>query len=218
MNGTPYHKSCFKCTHGGCTISPSNYVAHEGRLYCRHHHTQLIKEKGNLSQLEGDHNDKEVAAWVLISWSVSYMSPLACLFSLKIPISLCLWHWTPSILRWNAWWDLPVVWFGYFFLAMQCHCRCLPLSTDIEYIISWIVLALSITYGSLPLSFSLLLADGCYIQLLLIVQYGYWRLMTNVSPFKGSWVLLCRWYLHFHNLRLDIDAVILFIRRNLMPI
>ncbi|KAL8225432.1 hypothetical protein R6Q57_017989 [Mikania cordata] len=56
VNGTAYHKSCFKCTHGGCTISPSNYIAHEGRLYCRHHHTQLIKEKGNLSQLEGDHS------------------------------------------------------------------------------------------------------------------------------------------------------------------
>ncbi|CAH2056807.1 unnamed protein product, partial [Thlaspi arvense] len=35
-------------------FSPSNYIAHEGRLYCKHHHTQLIKEKGNLSQLEGE--------------------------------------------------------------------------------------------------------------------------------------------------------------------
>ncbi|KAJ0025106.1 hypothetical protein Pint_08638 [Pistacia integerrima] len=70
VNGTPYHKSCFKCTHGGCVISPSNYIAHEGRLYCKHHHIQLIKEKGNLSQLEGEHekdsvnekvNGKEVA-------------------------------------------------------------------------------------------------------------------------------------------------------------
>ncbi|CAL9228179.1 unnamed protein product [Arabidopsis halleri] len=40
-NGTLYHKSCFKCTHGGCTISPSNYIAHEGKLYCKHHHIQL---------------------------------------------------------------------------------------------------------------------------------------------------------------------------------
>ncbi|KAF5740611.1 pollen-specific protein SF3-like [Tripterygium wilfordii] len=56
VNGTAYHKSCFKCSHGGCVISPSNYIAHEGRLYCKHHHTQLIKEKGNLSQLEGDNN------------------------------------------------------------------------------------------------------------------------------------------------------------------
>nr|GMD91383.1 LIM domain-containing protein WLIM1-like [Ipomoea batatas] len=55
VNGSAYHKSCFKCTHGGCVISPSNYIAHEGRLYCKHHHLQLIKEKGNLSQLEGDH-------------------------------------------------------------------------------------------------------------------------------------------------------------------
>ncbi|GJN34975.1 hypothetical protein PR202_gb23694 [Eleusine coracana subsp. coracana] len=55
VNGTMYHKSCFKCCHGGCTISPSNYVAHEGKLYCKHHHVQLIKEKGNFSQLENDH-------------------------------------------------------------------------------------------------------------------------------------------------------------------
>ncbi|GFQ06509.1 lim domain-containing protein wlim1 [Phtheirospermum japonicum] len=54
VNGTAYHKSCFKCSHSGCVISPSNYIAHEGRLYCKHHHIQLIKEKGNLSQLEGD--------------------------------------------------------------------------------------------------------------------------------------------------------------------
>jgi len=52
-------------------ISPSNYIAHEGRLYCKHHHIQLIKEKGNLSQLEGEQekdamdenvNGREVAA------------------------------------------------------------------------------------------------------------------------------------------------------------
>ncbi|GMP45507.1 hypothetical protein CsSME_00014012 [Camellia sinensis var. sinensis] len=60
VNGTAYHKSCFKCTHGGCVISPSNYIAHEGRLYCKHHHIQLIKEKGNLSQLEGDHEKEAV--------------------------------------------------------------------------------------------------------------------------------------------------------------
>ncbi|XP_070052966.1 LIM domain-containing protein WLIM1-like isoform X2 [Nicotiana tomentosiformis] len=55
VNGTAYHKGCFKCSHGGCTISPSNYIAHEGRLYCKHHHIQLFKEKGNYSQLESDH-------------------------------------------------------------------------------------------------------------------------------------------------------------------
>lgn len=54
VNGTAYHKGCFKCTHGGCTISPSNYIAHEGKLYCKHHHIQLFKEKGNYSQLENE--------------------------------------------------------------------------------------------------------------------------------------------------------------------
>lgn len=43
-------------------ISPSNYVAHEGRLYCKHHHGQLIKEKGNLSQLEGEREKERVNA------------------------------------------------------------------------------------------------------------------------------------------------------------
>ncbi|KAJ0106652.1 hypothetical protein Patl1_17980 [Pistacia atlantica] len=52
VDGTSYHKACFRCTHGGCVISPSNYVAHEHRLYCRHHHNQLFKQKGNFSQLD----------------------------------------------------------------------------------------------------------------------------------------------------------------------
>lgn len=51
VDGSSYHRPCFKCSHGGCSISPSNYVAHEGRLYCRHHHAQLFKEKGDFSQL-----------------------------------------------------------------------------------------------------------------------------------------------------------------------
>ncbi|KAH9549842.1 hypothetical protein CY35_10G040200 [Sphagnum magellanicum] len=50
VEGLPYHKNCFKCVHGGCTISPSNYAALEGRLYCKHHYSQLFKEKGNYSQ------------------------------------------------------------------------------------------------------------------------------------------------------------------------
>lgn len=47
-------------------ISPSNYIAHDGKLYCKHHHVQLIREKGNLSQLEGDH-DKSAAAHEIIN-------------------------------------------------------------------------------------------------------------------------------------------------------
>ncbi|XP_008811666.1 LIM domain-containing protein WLIM1 [Phoenix dactylifera] len=71
VNGTAYHKSCFKCTHGGCVISPSNYIAHEGRLYCKHHHIQLFKEKGNYSQLETDQdkmgNEAPASAGELVS-------------------------------------------------------------------------------------------------------------------------------------------------------
>ncbi|KAI5062310.1 hypothetical protein GOP47_0022849 [Adiantum capillus-veneris] len=51
VEGSAYHKSCFKCLQGGCSISPSNYAAMEGRLYCKHHFKQLFKEKGNYSQL-----------------------------------------------------------------------------------------------------------------------------------------------------------------------
>ncbi|CAN0890697.1 LIM domain-containing protein WLIM1 [Linum grandiflorum] len=57
VDRTWYHRKCFKCSHGGCTISPSNYIAHEGKLYCKHHHIQLFKEKGNYSQLENDDQD-----------------------------------------------------------------------------------------------------------------------------------------------------------------
>lgn len=46
-----YHKSCFKCSYGGCPITPSNYAALEGILYCKHHFSQLFKEKGSYSHL-----------------------------------------------------------------------------------------------------------------------------------------------------------------------
>ncbi|KMZ70502.1 LIM domain-containing protein [Zostera marina] len=46
-----YHKSCFKCSHGGCSLNPSNYAALEGILYCKHHFSQLFKEKGSYNHL-----------------------------------------------------------------------------------------------------------------------------------------------------------------------
>ncbi|KAL8540468.1 hypothetical protein ACS0TY_001921 [Phlomoides rotata] len=67
VNGSAYHKSCFKCSYGGCTISPSNYIAHEGTLFCKHHHIQLIKNKGNLSQLETPEISKESGSPVEIA-------------------------------------------------------------------------------------------------------------------------------------------------------
>lgn len=50
VDGNSYHRPCFRCFHGGCVISPSNYIAHDQKLYCKHHHTQLFKVKGNFSQ------------------------------------------------------------------------------------------------------------------------------------------------------------------------
>ncbi|KAM7471339.1 hypothetical protein LguiA_009522 [Lonicera macranthoides] len=60
VDGTSYHKVCFRCIHGGCVISPSNYVAHEHQLYCKHHHSQLFMQKGNFSRLVKHEQLKEV--------------------------------------------------------------------------------------------------------------------------------------------------------------
>lgn len=47
MEGESYHKSCFKCAHGGCPLTHSSYAALDGVLYCKHHFQQLFMEKGN---------------------------------------------------------------------------------------------------------------------------------------------------------------------------
>ncbi|GMH30569.1 hypothetical protein Nepgr_032412 [Nepenthes gracilis] len=51
VEGQNYHKSCFKCSHGSCPITPSNYAALEGILYCKHHFSQLFKEKGSYAHI-----------------------------------------------------------------------------------------------------------------------------------------------------------------------
>ncbi|KAM0015523.1 putative transcription factor interactor and regulator LIM family [Helianthus debilis subsp. tardiflorus] len=47
VEGEFYHKQCFKCAQGGCKLTPSNYAALEGTLFCKAHFAQLFKEKGN---------------------------------------------------------------------------------------------------------------------------------------------------------------------------
>nr|AFK34184.1 unknown [Medicago truncatula] len=59
-----YHKSCFKCSHGGCPITPSNYAALEGILYCKHHFSQLFKEKGSYNHFIKFASIKRAAASV----------------------------------------------------------------------------------------------------------------------------------------------------------
>ncbi|XP_024962571.1 LIM domain-containing protein PLIM2b-like [Cynara cardunculus var. scolymus] len=51
MEGEPYHKSCFKCAHGGCPLTHSSYAALDGVLYCKHHFAQLFMEKGNYTHV-----------------------------------------------------------------------------------------------------------------------------------------------------------------------
>ncbi|XP_028804760.1 LIM domain-containing protein WLIM2b-like [Neltuma alba] len=51
VEGEFYHKSCFRCAQGGCFLSPSNYAALDGFLYCKHHFAQLFKEKGCYSHV-----------------------------------------------------------------------------------------------------------------------------------------------------------------------
>ncbi|KAG6430142.1 hypothetical protein SASPL_108204 [Salvia splendens] len=47
LEGESFHKSCFKCAHGGCALTHSSYAALDGILYCKHHFHQLFMEKGN---------------------------------------------------------------------------------------------------------------------------------------------------------------------------
>ncbi|XP_022759543.1 LIM domain-containing protein PLIM2b isoform X5 [Durio zibethinus] len=47
MEGECFHKSCFRCAHGGCPLTHSSYAALDGVLYCKHHFAQLFMEKGN---------------------------------------------------------------------------------------------------------------------------------------------------------------------------
>ncbi|KAG6484625.1 hypothetical protein ZIOFF_053146 [Zingiber officinale] len=51
VEGEIYHKTCFRCFHGGCTLTPSSYAALDGVLYCKHHFAQLFKEKGSYDHL-----------------------------------------------------------------------------------------------------------------------------------------------------------------------
>lgn len=52
MEGDSFHKSCFKCAHGGCALTHSSYAALDGILYCKHHFAQLFMEKGNYQHLK----------------------------------------------------------------------------------------------------------------------------------------------------------------------
>ncbi|KAL1328913.1 hypothetical protein HN51_046096 [Arachis hypogaea] len=50
LEGIPYHKNCFKCSHCKGTLTMSTYSSMDGVLYCRPHFEQLFKESGNFSK------------------------------------------------------------------------------------------------------------------------------------------------------------------------
>ncbi|XP_039138983.1 LOW QUALITY PROTEIN: LIM domain-containing protein PLIM2b-like [Dioscorea cayenensis subsp. rotundata] len=52
VEGESYHKTCFKCSYGGCMLTTSNYAALDGVLYCKHHFAQLFMEKGSYNHLK----------------------------------------------------------------------------------------------------------------------------------------------------------------------
>ncbi|OEL36440.1 LIM domain-containing protein PLIM2c [Dichanthelium oligosanthes] len=64
LEGESYHKSCFKCSHGGCILTTSSYAALNGILYCKIHFSQLFKEKGSYNHLIQTAQKKSEAAEV----------------------------------------------------------------------------------------------------------------------------------------------------------
>lgn len=86
-----YHKTCFKCSHGGCSLSPSNYAALEGILYCKHHFSQLFKEKGSYNHLIKSASIKRAAASVPEAWTRNrFLLSIWCGFVLFVGV-LSVW-------------------------------------------------------------------------------------------------------------------------------
>ncbi|CAL0328107.1 unnamed protein product [Lupinus luteus] len=50
LEGIPYHKHCFKCSHCKGYLTMSTYSSMDGVLYCKPHFEQLFKESGNFSK------------------------------------------------------------------------------------------------------------------------------------------------------------------------
>ncbi|KAJ0255616.1 LIM domain-containing protein PLIM2c [Hirschfeldia incana] len=62
MEGESYHKTCFRCAHGGCPLTHSSYAALNGVLYCKVHFNQLFLEKGNYNHvLQAAANHRRIA-------------------------------------------------------------------------------------------------------------------------------------------------------------
>lgn len=47
LEGVPYHKACFRCTHCKGMLQMSSYSSMDAVLYCKPHFEQLFKESGD---------------------------------------------------------------------------------------------------------------------------------------------------------------------------
>uniref|UniRef100_A0A0D9XL84 Folylpolyglutamate synthase n=1 Tax=Leersia perrieri TaxID=77586 RepID=A0A0D9XL84_9ORYZ len=52
LEGEPYHKTYFKCAHGGCLLTTATYASHNGILHCQNHFWQLFKKTGSYDNLK----------------------------------------------------------------------------------------------------------------------------------------------------------------------
>ncbi|KAK7295050.1 hypothetical protein RJT34_17953 [Clitoria ternatea] len=61
LEGIPYHKACFRCSHCKGYLTMSTYSSMDGVLYCKPHFEQLFKESGNFSKnFQGKSSDKQI--------------------------------------------------------------------------------------------------------------------------------------------------------------
>merc|ERR1712107_93993 len=56
-----FHKVCMKCAHCKKTLGLGNFVALNGKYYCKPHFKQLFQSKGNYS--DGFGEEKPTAKW-----------------------------------------------------------------------------------------------------------------------------------------------------------
>ena len=75
MEGESYHKTCFRCAHGGCPLTHSSYAALNGILYCKVHFSQLFLEKGNYNHVLEAANHRRTSEEEKIEPNVNEASP-----------------------------------------------------------------------------------------------------------------------------------------------
>ncbi|XP_023540246.1 LIM domain-containing protein PLIM2b-like isoform X2 [Cucurbita pepo subsp. pepo] len=58
LEGNPYHKNCFRCSHCKGTLSMTSHSWMDGVLYCKPHFDQLFKESGNFANFQSKSEKK----------------------------------------------------------------------------------------------------------------------------------------------------------------